>query len=424
MACGIALRVSFGASSRQLGALALATLVAGAACTRTPRDRSDVIVRDSSGVRIAESLRPSWDGSRGWCISGTPSVDIGVLEGRTGEQLFRVRQALQLDDGQFVIANAGTSEIRFFGPDGTFLHSVGGEGGGPGEFRELTDLSLDGEDSLLAFDGVMGRVQVLDIRGTFISSFRLDPTGDPYRGLGLYRLAGRFAEGGLLLVGEGSPADMRRQEPTLYWDSLPNLSYSMEGTLLDTISFGGMQMLATRRSAGPPMLGRRSSAYLHRDRFYIGLAEHYEIQVYGPEGEIRQIIRRAWKPRAVVRPEIDGWVQNRLTEITDQAERRRAREAVDQYLRESALPEVMPAYSDLIVDANGNLWVRDYQPPWELGSAPWSVFGPEGEWLGIIHLPYRFRPTDIGSDYVLGVWQDELDVEHLRLYALRRECNV
>jgi hypothetical protein len=32
--------------------------------------------------------------------------------------------------------------------------------------------------------------------------------------------------------------------------------------------------------------------------------------------------------------------------------------------------------------------------------------------------PARFRITDFGDDYVLGVWRGELDVERVRMCAL------
>jgi hypothetical protein len=38
--------------------------------------------------------------------------------------------------------------------------------------------------------------------------------------------------------------------------------------------------------------------------------------------------------------------------------------------------------------------------------------------LGSVALPDRFRPTQIGSDFVLGVWSDDLDVQHVRMYRL------
>ncbi len=46
------------------------------------------------------------------------------------------------------------------------------------------------------------------------------------------------------------------------------------------------------------------------------------------------------------------------------------------------------------------------------------VFGGEGIWLGTVVLPDRFDLYDIGDDYVLGRWQDDLDVVHVQLYEL------
>jgi hypothetical protein len=38
--------------------------------------------------------------------------------------------------------------------------------------------------------------------------------------------------------------------------------------------------------------------------------------------------------------------------------------------------------------------------------------------LGQVETPTRGRLLQIGSDFVLGVWRDELDVEQVRLYRL------
>ncbi len=33
-------------------------------------------------------------------------------------------------------------------------------------------------------------------------------------------------------------------------------------------------------------------------------------------------------------------------------------------------------------------------------------------------MPPRFSPLDIGPDFVLGLWRDADDVEHVRMYDL------
>jgi hypothetical protein len=38
--------------------------------------------------------------------------------------------------------------------------------------------------------------------------------------------------------------------------------------------------------------------------------------------------------------------------------------------------------------------------------------------LGDVTTPADFRITQIGDDFMLGVWRDDLDVEHVRMYEL------
>ena len=44
----------------------------------------------------------------------------------------------------------------------------------------------------------------------------------------------------------------------------------------------------------------------------------------------------------------------------------------------------------------------------------------EGTWLGNVAIPDRFTVSDITMQAVLGVWRDELDVEHPQVLRLSR----
>jgi hypothetical protein len=44
-----------------------------------------------------------------------------------------------------------------------------------------------------------------------------------------------------------------------------------------------------------------------------------------------------------------------------------------------------------------------------------------GRILARVQMPSKFRVQEIGEDYVLGVWRDDLDVESVRVYGLRRQ---
>ena len=88
-----------------------------------------------------------------------------------------------------------------------------------------------------------------------------------------------------------------------------------------------------------------------------------------------------------------------------------------QVLDDSPIRETMPAFDFFVVDRVGNLWVEEYRRPGE--TVPrWTVFNREGELLGTLSLPDRFVLDDVGNDYVLGRWSDEMDIEHVQLYGL------
>lgn len=97
-------------------------------------------------------------------------------------------------------------------------------------------------------------------------------------------------------------------------------------------------------------------------------------------------------------------------------------------MRDSPWADVLPAFSEFIVDRSGRLWVREAH--WQdaigagsLGGIPavpskWSAFDTEGRWLCFVSMPVDFQPYDIGTDYVAGnLWNKTVD--RVVIYGLR-----
>lgn len=81
----------------------------------------------------------------------------------------------------------------------------------------------------------------------------------------------------------------------------------------------------------------------------------------------------------------------------------------------------VPAFAELEVDDAGRLWVRDFAMPWQDDRpARWNVHDADGRLLGTVEVPADLRVTHIARDAVVGITRDDLDVEHVRVYALRR----
>ena len=77
----------------------------------------------------------------------------------------------------------------------------------------------------------------------------------------------------------------------------------------------------------------------------------------------------------------------------------------------------MPVFSRLLVDESGWLWAELYRFDVR-APVRWLVFGPNGEGLGSVDVPPDLDVRQIGRDFVLGVWQDELEVKYVRRHTL------
>jgi hypothetical protein len=84
----------------------------------------------------------------------------------------------------------------------------------------------------------------------------------------------------------------------------------------------------------------------------------------------------------------------------------------------------MPAFGSIAVDVDGSLWVEDYRYDGDEQPPRWTVFDSEHRMLGTVDLPEGPEVHQIGSDFVLGVWRDEMDVEHVQLYGVLKPKTV
>ena len=73
----------------------------------------------------------------------------------------------------------------------------------------------------------------------------------------------------------------------------------------------------------------------------------------------------------------------------------------------------------MLVDVEGNLWVFDYYRPGEYRNH-FSIFSPDGAWQGTVILPDRVRPSQIGEDFLVGTWTDDMGFVHIRQHRLKK----
>ena len=403
--------------SQHTAFLAAVTLVACWACAPINKPNA-FVVRDSATIRIVENTTPLWQEGKEWHLSAVPVVDIGEGGGPDYE-LFRVGSAFRLNDGRIAIANRSTNDIRIFDEHGTHLLTLGGTGSGPGEFTTLMWAGRFRGDSLAAYQSSPALFAVFDEQGKVQRTTPID----------LYsRLVG-IAQDGSLFVITGVitrytwPEGVIRDSLILFRAAASQPPWDSVGT------YTGNEMLyqrtGGRNTAGLPLFPRLTDIVVHGAHFYVAENDAYEIRRHGIDGRLQMIIRRKVQPASVREEHVEALLTVALARYTDPNLRRSNERAL-----RNALPATLPVFGPLStewvypmsfaisVDVLGNVWVNEYREPGGNERPKWSVFAPDGVWLGEVGFPARFGPLDIGADYVLGLWRDADDVEHVRMYEL------
>lgn len=395
--------------------LVLAALVAlaGVGCTSAGDAASETVRRDSAGIEIVESAGPLWGEGEGWRLSDTPTLDIGALEGAPEEQLYRVTGAFELEDGRIVVANLGSHEIRFYGADGTFESALGSEGDGPGEFQFLTALSRAGGDTLRVWDPSARRISDLSTAGEFLGSTHVSDDEGNFSNYVATLPDGRMVMSITSIPGvEGLEDGRLLERSSAYW------TYSPAGEPLAELATlpGGARITRVQTSNGnvtgvnviSPPFRPDTPVGLQSDRLVAALTDRFEVRYLDVAGGLTRIVRYDDELEPITPTLIDEWVNRAPPE----------RRAVQRgWIADVPMPDFVPTAQVLVMDLEGNAWVRRYSDDRETPSR-WTIIGADGAWLGTVEMPPRFRPLEIGADYVLGHWTDEVDVEHIRRFEL------
>lgn len=385
-----------------------------AACGSDGSPLAEPTVRDSAGVQIVENENFLWPDGSGWKLSEQPELDIGLLEGDPNYQFFQIAGTQKLSDGRIAVANAGTYQLRLYDENGQFLGATGREGGGPGEFGGMTQLRTTEGDSLLIYDWRNRRISVIDPEGGFARSVQLQFLTD----IGGFPVHIEAFSGGSMLLGVQQFFSGGEIQSGLRRDTMLYLHCDREGGVIDTAgALPGSEVLVRAQDnmvmAGTRTFGLMSQQAVYADGFYYSGTDSYQILYFGSDGQLRRVIRRSLPNMQVTDEDIERHKQERLENADTEEDRRVA----ERLLEEMPFPESFPAHGSFVVDAEGNLWVADYRRPGD-DQPRWTVFDAEGAMLGVVETPERFTIHQIGPDFVLGSWADEMDVEHVRLYRL------
>jgi len=395
--------------TRNLTTVIVASTIACQVDTGT-HGRPDYQLRDSAGIRIVENSRPP-DGSRlGWRIGRQPEVSIGLLAGDDPYLLFAVTDATVLSDGRIVVVNRGTRELRVFDSEGTYLDAWGGEGEGPGEFRDVMHLEPLPDDSVIVWGWLDPAMTVFDPAGGFVRTVRSDRSVSD---LPTHYLGPQAARSdGSILVSQN--ATFVETVVIEIWDADGNLRESLgsHGAREPTTLVGNTNY--------PTTFGRTLTMEPWGDLIVISPTDRYEFKAFAQDGTLARIVRQDHMRRAPTDAHLQAYIQTRVDRIPSEMVDLRA-QTRSEY-QSVPVAEHLPAYASVMSDALDHLWAEEFEPPGEeVDGVLWTVFDPGGRVLGFVETPEELEIYEIGADYIIGKTEDEeFGVESVQVWRLDR----
>ncbi|MEX2530231.1 MAG: hypothetical protein WD960_05600 [Gemmatimonadota bacterium] len=391
---------------------ALATIAV--ACAE-PGERSDeIVVRDSAGVVITENPVARRTPPQRLTLAPEPDLLIGLEEGPP-ELLFQwIWDAAPVNDTLLMVVEWMQREVRLFRSDGgSFVSRFGGAGEGPGEFQIISFARPLGEDEILLADGGSQRLTWWNWR---TGEVRTEPIEQSVDGRGVSPMDA-LADGTVVGVtgtrGFG-PADAS----TVIADTMRYYLFEPDGSAGPRI-----HLLPGRLRWGLQAGGRIGFPFIPfsvdpsmavgDDVIYLATGTEPRVEIFHRSGEkVRELRWDAGDRTPVSDAPLDQLLAHQVQEAgADEIQLRTLH-------REAPLPDSLPIFQSLFVDADGRLWVERYRFPWE-SERRWDLFDRDDRWIGEVVTERDFDPHHASGDEVLGVLIDEMGIQRMARFELQ-----
>lgn len=370
-------------------------------------DRDDSAAVPVATVRGDPAHLPTWElGATELRFSGEGEGDAPYFED--------VSDAAWLSGGGVAVADGGARRVHFFGPEGGFRGSVGGEGQGPGEFDRISTLSVAPGDTVGVYDAWLHRLTLFHPEEGFERVISLGAEGAEVRATDAWYLgSGRYVRA--VNDPEARSEEVAGADGVVKWTGEVAVTLEEEGV---DGSLGGPARLRGASQAAVEDLGFVRAPFgeppvvdAGPEGALLGEARWFRLEVRGLGFEPGLEIRWPGRGQALTDAHVaelqerTGWDDNHPH--------------ASIMFDDALLPDSVPVLGDALLDRDGRVWAGNYRAPGapELVEA-WVVFGDDGEPLGRLDLPEGVRLLDAEGDRVLVVVRDELDVPHVEVIRL------
>ena len=350
-------------------------------------------------------------GGLGEVSAATPDTVSYRVAARSTTALFRVTSGGFLADGTLQIANAGSNTILLLDREAQLVGSLGGPGGGPGEFGALfySHSAPDGE-TLAGFDAANNRVTRFDRGGALLGTLTLEPSARDQ-----YYDAVPLEAGGALVMTRWRSGSVERRLGEMVTRPIPILRFDAEGRApVAVVTMSGQIGVVSRAPSNvvytthlpfgvePEWYADPGGCVMWIDG--IGEAVHAldvesgvrdSLVVRGVE---TQVTDAAWQV------EMDRWAARRTGPATDW-----------DVMAGAEKPERHQIASGLLYDGVGRLWLEAFHERHRATRGWWGIDLRSGHVAWLEAPPDSYAMLAVAPGRAAVVTRDALDVETVLL---------
>lgn len=372
---------------------------------------------DSAGiavVRIAGSVQdlPLWE------LGPAPVTEVS---GDAAPFLGAVGEVELLADGRLLVEDNQTAELRLFDAAGDDVRLLGGRGNGPGEFQNLTELTVTPGDTSYTYDRRLYRISRFDPDGSLVETMDV---GRERAGPGSLVLDAWAVDSEHYILHSLGSAESR-VTGRAYRDQRDAVLHALDGDgnvvgaplhVTGGYSISGSHGDISAPFANRPFVSTGGGRVLH------GSGLRYELILRTPDLQPVRIVRwPGWE-----QPLGDDLIQSVRDTIEAGFEELRAvrpdlfTAVIDALFDPSLLPDTLPAIGRALLDDTGRIWVSAFRPTTDAWREEdiWHVLSSDGAPLARLLLPSSARLLAVRGDRIALVVRDESDVEHVRVFEI------
>lgn len=355
-----------------------------------------------------------------WPVDRSPIVVVRAEHDEVGLQFTEATSATRMPGGEVVIADATDNALRIADASGRVVRSFGRRGQGPGEFRTLVWVGQCG-GSIYAWDVGGPRVAVFDLERGFTRQFMVDQANSP--------LAVACSPSGAFVTmtrnsppppadasgttRNGTPYEVRRlMTGGVVVDSTGKVTGRLENLLWGEFISGPLGPGGRVGAMQRPLGGRTSLAFLG-ERVVVARSDSGTVDMYDLNGA--RVAGFRLRPEGAV-PTAAQYEQAIPATIVGAPQQ--LREALIDFARSVPLPERTPAFTKVLTDPIGLVWVvRSFDGD---RATRLAAHRADGSLVANVVIPASLTVLEIGRDYVLGRTEDEEGEIAVVVYRFRR----